>query len=99
MKKVKCPNCNAQLKYNKERNESFCEYCGFKEVYTKTIQEKAVEIADNVTNTIDKTVNNTMNSIEKHRKYAWIPAVVIGAIFLVFFLVIIFHFVGLFRIF
>lgn len=72
MTKTKCPNCSAVLKFNKETNESVCEYCGYKHTKTKTLEDKQVEIAENV----EGAVRKVAKGIKQGMKYAWIPGVI-----------------------
>ena len=47
---LKCPQCNADLEIDSEREFMYCEYCG-----TKVMRDSHTHITNNYTN---KTVNN-----------------------------------------
>lgn len=47
---LKCPQCNADLEIDSEREFMYCEYCG-----TKVMRDSHTQITNNYTN---KTVNN-----------------------------------------
>lgn len=84
---LKCPECNAELKVNPDREFIYCEYCGTKilldkeEKITRTIDEAEIRKAE----AEEKIKIKEIESDEKKHKYLLIEMVVTIIFIIVFF--------------
>lgn len=85
VKRLKCPECGANLDIEEGRSFCFCQYCGCKIMLDDEKQEYTINKNININKNVHKRYTNDAevikaNNIEKENKRSWIALIVYFAI-------------------